>query len=398
LKELRILQVLPRYAPAWSYGGGVRMFWGLANELARLGHEIRVVTSDSLDDGKRTLLTEEQLAERIHVSRFRNRFNRLSAHFGGAFYRPAGMRKAIEAAAAWADVVHMGESRGLHNVWSAHACQRSRAPLVWSAYGGLPEATGIRGVYRAAYDLSITRSIIPRVHRFIAQTQHEREVFVSHGASAARIRLIPLAVTWSDFEDLPARGQLRRRLGLGEKDQVVLSVARLSPVKGLDMLIRSFAQLPRTAEGPFLVLVGWDHGAESSLRALARDLRVADRVIFAGSLLGEDRKLAYVDADVFALAPRVFEETSLAGLEAAACGIPTVLTSECEIPGLVEAGGGLVVARDDAALAAGIGSLLGDVQLRSRTGRAAREAIRERFTIERVAAMHDELFQELVSA
>jgi len=372
------------------------MFWGLANELARLGHEIQAVTSDSLADGARASLSEEQLADGVHVRRFRNRFNRLSAHFGGVFYRPDGMRQGIEDAAKWADVVHMGESRGPHNLWAASASQRCKVPLVWSPYGGLPQATGIRGIYRSAYDIAFTRSIIPCVDRFVAQTQHEKEVFLSHGAPADRIRLIPLAVTGSDFESLPARGLLRSRLGLGAKDHVVVSVARLSPVKGLDMLVQSFAKLPRTPEGPFLVLVGWNHGAEPSLRSLAAELGVQDRVIFAGSLLGEDRKLAYVAADVFAMSPRVFEETSLAALEAAACGLPTVLTAECEIPGLAEAGGGLVVDRNEAALAAGIGSLLNDPALRMNVGRAAKEAVRARFTIERVAALHNDLFQEVV--
>jgi glycosyltransferase involved in cell wall biosynthesis len=117
--------------------------------------------------------------------------------------------------------------------------------------------------------------------------------------------------------------------------------------------------------------------------------------MFVGPLLGKERMLAYVDADVFALSPRVFEETSLAALEAAACGVPTVLTRECEIPGLVEAGGGLVVGRSESALAAGMESLLEHPNSRSEFGHAARQAVRARFTTERIAIAHEDLFNEV---
>lgn len=371
------------------------MFWCLAIELSRMGHDLRAITSDSLNAAERIPIRQEQLAERLHVSRYRNRFNRWSAHFGGIFFRPVGMGAAVHEAAAWADVIHMGESRGPHNLWSANASRKSAKPLVWSPYGGLPLANGLRGIYRAAYDVAFTSSVIPVVSRFIAQTEHEKEVILLRGAQADRIKTIPLCVDWSEFEQPPVSGGLRTRIGIRPKDNLIVSVARLSPVKGLDILMRSFARLPQTAAGPFLALVGWDHGSGSMLRRLAADLGVNDRVMFVGALLGKERMLAYSDADVFALAPRVFEETSLAALEAAACGVPTVLTRECEIPGLIESGGGLVVERSEAALAAGIQSLLESPDLRVKLGRAARQAVRERFTTERIAEAHEAVFNEV---
>src|ERR1700676_3631880 len=112
LASMRILQVLPRYAPAWAYGGGVRMFWLLAQELARRGHQIDVVTSDSLARDERAEHLDEDLEPRIHVRRFRNRFNAMSASLPAVFYRPRSMRHGLREAMAQADVAHMGESRG----------------------------------------------------------------------------------------------------------------------------------------------------------------------------------------------------------------------------------------------------------------------------------------------
>jgi glycosyltransferase involved in cell wall biosynthesis len=373
------------------------MFWCLATELAARGHQVRAITSDAIDASRRAAVLEENLADRIAVKRYRNRFNSLSARLGPIFFRPRGMRAAIEESMKWADVVHVGESRGPHNVWVSAARANTDTPVVWSPYGGLPVAPGIRGAYRAMYDFAYSRSIISRVDRFVAETAHESEVLIGLGAPNQRIRIIPLCVEWTDFAVLPAAGVLRRSLGIRDEDHLIVSVARLSPVKGLEIVVEAFARLQRTPYGPYLAMVGWDHGSGPLLRRLASQLGVADRVLFPGALLGDDRLHAYVDADVFALAPRVFEETSLAALEAAGCGTPTVVTRECEIPKLAESGGGYVVERTPAAIAATIESLLDCADLRREVGQTARQVVQDSLTTTRVAEMHEAVFAEVVS-
>ena len=393
---MKILQVLPRYAPAWAYGGGVQMFWMLARELVSRGHHLEVVTSDSMSREERFKRLEEELEAGIHVRRYRNRYNSMSATLPAVFYRPRSMREGLRAAVAGVDVVHMGESRGIHNVWTAEAASAAQVPLAWSAFGGLPTATGVRGLYRQAHDVLWTRRVVPRVDAFIAQTPHERGVYLEHGAPAQKIREIPLCVDLSAFESLPPRGNLRRRLGLSDTDRLVVCVARLAPVKGLELLVEALALVPASARGPHLALVGWDHGSLEALRSLAVRLGVAGRVHFPGALFGDDRLLAYRDADVFALAPIVFEETSLAALEAAASGCVTVLTTHCEVPGLAAADGGLVVPRDPAALARAVAGLLEEDDRRAAMGERARAHVRGNFSVEHVTDLHETLFRELV--
>jgi glycosyltransferase involved in cell wall biosynthesis len=199
-----------------------------------------------------------------------------------------------------------------------------------------------------------------------------------------------------DQPQLPAPGKLRQQLGLSSDTGLVLCVARLSPVKGIDKLIRAFAKV-RLRHRTHLAIVGWDHGAQRSYEDLVRRLGVADRVSFCGPLYGDDRFQAYVDADVFALTPRVFEETSLAALEAAACGVPTVLTARCEIPGLAQAGGGLVVKDTDDAVARGIESLLGDPRQRRAVGATGRGFVSVHFSPASVAIQHERLFAEMIT-
>ena len=102
---------------------------------------------------------------------------------------------------------------------------------------------------------------------------------------------------------------------------------------------------------------------------------------FAGPVYGDDRFAAYASADVFALTPRHWEETSLAALEAAACGTPVVVSEQASIPGLGEAGGGFVVPLERGRIAGAIGEAL----VRSpELGSNARELVRREHSSESV--------------
>jgi glycosyltransferase involved in cell wall biosynthesis len=372
------------------------MFWLLARELASRGHQIDVVTSDSLSRDERAQHLDENLQPSIHVRRFRNRFNSMSGSLPVVFNRPRSMRAGLRDAMAHADVVHMGESRGVHNLWAARAASTARVPLVWSAFGGLPAATSVRGVYRRLHDILFTRKIVPLVDAFVAQSEHEETVYLAHTAPRSKIHRIPLCVDLSLFERLPEHGALRRRLGIRNADQLVVSVARLAPVKGLDLLVDAFSRVPENGRGPHLALIGWDHGSLPALKAQVKRLGLAHRVHFPGALYNEERLIAYRDADVFCLTPRVFEETSLAALEAAASGCPTVLAQECEIPGLAAAGGGFVVPREPEVVAGAISQLLADDTGRHSAGERAREHVTTYFSASSVAAQYEALFQKLI--
>ena len=82
-------------------------------------------------------------------------------------------------------------------------------------------------------------------------------------------------------------------------------------------------------------------------------------MIFTGLLTGEDKLAALAAADLFAL-PAVGEGFSMAVLEAMACGLPVLLTPGCNFPEVVDAGAGMVVAREVPALSEGLRALLTD--------------------------------------
>src|SRR5689334_3402925 len=110
---MRILQVVPRYAPAWAFGGGVRMTYELGRTWVRHGHHVTAFTSDQ-QDGRRQFETLTADVDGIQVRRFRNPLPALAARYPFLFFRPHGLRAELSDLRGAFDVVHVAESRGPH--------------------------------------------------------------------------------------------------------------------------------------------------------------------------------------------------------------------------------------------------------------------------------------------
>ncbi len=169
----------------------------------------------------------------------------------------------------------------------------------------------------------------------------------------------------------------------------IVAVGRLVARKGFDQVIRALRTLP-AAE---LVIVGvptrgtLDRDPEvKRLRALAKRLRVRDRVRIVGPMSREEMPEMLRSADVVASAPW-YEPFGLVPLEAMACGVPVVGTA---VGGLVdtivdEVTGLLVPPYQPATLAHGLGRVLSDPVLRDALGVAAADRARSRYTWDRIA-------------
>jgi glycosyltransferase involved in cell wall biosynthesis len=170
-----------------------------------------------------------------------------------------------------------------------------------------------------------------------------------------------------------ARAEARADLGIAPDARLVGTVGNFTAKKDQATLLRAVAELPARGLGgggdTMLVLVGLGP-LEAELKALAAGLGVADRVLFPGSRDDVYRLLPALD--VFALSSR-FEGLPIALLEAMATGVAPVATTVGGIPEVITDGqnGLLVDPGDPSALAAALGRVLGDDELRAHLGAAA---------------------------
>jgi phosphatidylinositol alpha-1,6-mannosyltransferase len=183
----------------------------------------------------------------------------------------------------------------------------------------------------------------------------------------------------------PDRRAARARLGLPSRGPLVVSVSRLVPRKGMDVLIEAANRL--SASYPDLVVAIAGGGRElSRLERLAAAGTATVRVL--GRVSDEDRAALLGAADVFVMACHnrwlglEQEGFGIVFLEAASAGVPQIAgdsggASEAVADGV----SGLVVAEpaDPGAVAEALRSLLADPTRRRRMGRAARARVQESF-------------------
>jgi glycosyltransferase involved in cell wall biosynthesis len=172
---------------------------------------------------------------------------------------------------------------------------------------------------------------------------------------------------------------------------VVGALARFSPGKRLDLLVRALPELP----GVTAVLVG-DGPERAALERLALELGVGDRVVFAGWRADARALLATFDALVV---PSDYESLPLVILEAMFAGVPVVATDVGSVSEAVLDGEtGRTVPVDDAgALAEALRGVL-EPGAAQTLGERAREVARERFAVERMVRDYDRLYRELCPA
>jgi len=175
----------------------------------------------------------------------------------------------------------------------------------------------------------------------------------------------------------------------------IISIGRLSPEKGFNILIQAMARLVSQGVDASLVLVG-DGSERDSLSDLAKKENLSDRVHFIGYRDKAFNLIPYFD--VFVLSS-YSEGLPITLLEAMQAGVPVVTTSVGEIPEVLGAGqfGTLVATGDPGVLAKALEDVYtnrGGAKLRAI---AARDRVLTKYSVEKMASKYFAEYQNLVS-
>jgi len=355
-ERIRVLHVGKYYPPV---PGGMERVLQLLCEGERRHVDSRALVA-STDGG-----TERAVIGGVPVTRVAS-FTRI-----GSVAVSPGL--ALELLRSRADITVIHEPNPVALV--ADVMTRRRGPLLVYLHS---EVVRPQWKYRLLYR-PFLRRVLDRAARIIvaspamAESAEQLEgyrdkcVVIPYGIDTARLHLTPA---------VEARLTEIRAASAGEP--LVLFTGRLVPYKGVDVLIRAMK-----GSNARLALVG-DGPLAGSLRDLARDLQVADRVTFMGALSDPELIALYHACDVFVL-PSVTraEAFGIVQIEAMACGKPVISTSVASgVPWVNRHGEtGLIVPPGDVnALRHAIASLTADESLRARLGGAGRRRVEREFT------------------
>lgn len=270
------------------------------------------------------------------------------------------------------DVVHA--QFGPSAVFALPYAKLARLPLVVTFHGYdvplLYEARRLRGPRRQYAWFS--GPALRRMTLGLCDSEELRQMLIEFGVPAAKLRVHLLGVDTLRFS--PRDGMFDVDAGRPAR---VLMVGRFVEKKGFRHGLEAFARAP-SAKHARLTLIG-SGPLDAELRALARDLGIADRVDFTGALQHAQVVERMREHDVL-LAPCIVasngdRDSGLIVLrEACACGLVPIATRMGGLPDSVDDGesGFLTEMRDSAAMGERLELLLRDPALRSTMGRASR--------------------------
>jgi N-acetyl-alpha-D-glucosaminyl L-malate synthase BshA len=248
------------------------------------------------------------------------------------------------------------------------------------------------GIDNSFYE--ITRFSIEQSDRVTAVSDYLARETQSHFRLEQEIDVVPNFIDSRTFH--PGHRTAERRLAYAAPGEHLIGhLSNFRSVKRVPDVIRTFALVQRELPSRLLMI---GSGAElEPARQLAGELGVGDRVNFLGPVLNVAEVLAQLD---LFLLPSEYESFGLAALEAMACGVPVVCSKAGGLPEVVEedVSGLLCAVGDYQCMAKSVIALLQDGERHQRLREGAHRSAVGRFPRDRVVAMYEKIYQELLES
>jgi glycosyltransferase involved in cell wall biosynthesis len=209
------------------------------------------------------------------------------------------------------------------------------------------------------------------------------------------IAVIPNGVDTARYSGLTDPGAAFERWPSLKNKRIMLFLARIHPIKGLEPLVSAWAKVAGEHPDWALVIAGPDEtGLKAKLEQIARG--TGERTVFTGAVYGETKDALLAAAEVFTM-PSYSEGFSNSILEALACGLPALISPQCNFPKVASAQAGWLVQPQEPAIETAMREMLGMSQAQLQTvGERGRTLVRQEYDWSAIAAMMKQVYQWLL--
>ncbi|HSL42298.1 MAG TPA: glycosyltransferase [Anaerolineales bacterium] len=390
---MHILFVTLGFYPALAWGGPVKVVYQNSKELIRRGHQVTVYCTNLLNKKeKMSSKTFETDYEGIHVVYF-NTWN-IASWPGtlGPFWLPdlgAYLEKHIHDF----DVIHLMGYRSPIIPLIASKARKAHVPIVTHPQGALPVMVSSFFLKRL-YDQVLGKRELQGISSLIALQEIEKQHAIMRGVPPEKIEIIPNGIDVSAHCRVSKPGDFRRAFRLSPDGPLILFLGRVNKIKGVDLLIKSFAQLRDL--NTQLAIVGPDDGQMTEIRDLIKELDLEKDVFLTGLVSDEMKSAAYQDADLYVL-PSRSDAYPTTVMEACLAEKPMVVTEGCQMAKLIKDRIADVEPFDIDAFASGMRKLLTDRSLYRKYRDNCKDMMKDTFSIEAVVDRLELLYQRVVS-
>lgn len=243
---------------------------------------------------------------------------------------------------------------------------------------------------------SMNRLALHAMDYRVCVSDQMRETLIARGFDPNDLFAIYNGVDFSRPKPNISRAGWLEKIGCDfADDTVIVGIgARLDPVKDVATTVRGFAEAAAQCDKLRLLIAG-DGQEMETLKALAKELKVSDRVFFAGWVSDMDGYYASVDINVIS---SISETFPYAVTEAARAGIPTVASRVGGLPKLIIPGqtGMLFEPGDYKTLGEHLLKMARDEKLRRKMGEAVYDKARREFSTESTCRRQIEIYNAVL--
>jgi len=355
---LKILHVVNMVAP--RYGGAGIAAQLIARYQAKAGHKVTLLSTNVdfpnglLSQPTNTSFIDDGYEKRLFSVQFRPLL--LSIPF------IIWLKRKIYSF----DIIHIHGLYRFPVTCSAMIARIAKLPYVISPHGSLDPFIYkqshhnllIKRLYENLFEFNNLRNA-SAIH-YTAKEEAKQASFLNFNNKSI---ITPIGINWEKYGTLYDKGLFRKRFRINMEVPLVLFLGRINFVKGLDLLIPSFYHVIKRYPYAQLAIVGPDNeGYGTTVRSLANQYGVLDKIFFIDHLSQDEVVFAYTDADVFVL-PSYSENFGITVVEAMACACPVVISNQVKIwPEIQEDGAGIVVNLEPSEIANAICQVLSDTK------------------------------------
>ncbi len=226
------------------------------------------------------------------------------------------------------DVVHMHVYRTFQNIVLYYYCRKYKIPYIIDAHGSVPYFRK-KIILKKLFDWFIGRSILKNASKLLAESKIgvlEYKKIIPQ-LTDIQLKVIYPSFNLKDFSYNQEKHKFRKLQNLSLDTNMIIFVGRLSPIKGLEFLLKSFAKFLTKLPNSKLYLIGDDGGTGyiSTLKKLIRDYKLVESVVFTGFLSGKHKHSAIIDANVL-IQCSLQEQGPRVPFDAVLLGTPVIAT------------------------------------------------------------------------
>lgn len=287
---------------------------GIAREAAGPSYSVPALVSHQGQAGHKVAL--HSLGEPVFQSSAHwNDLRYARDHAGFPALQKLGKSRALYAAlkAANGDVIHAHGLWQMPFIYAARVAKQTGKPLVLAPRGMLATAAmQVSARRKSIFALAAQNAALRQVSMFHATAVSEYDAIRNYGLTQP-VAIVPNGI------DVPSQHNSDR----GTQNRKVLYLGRIHPLKGLDILIKSWAQIEKKHPEWHLECVGPDQlGYAAELRRLADELNLR-HVTISPPVFGAEKWAAYAKADLYVL-PSHSENFAITIAEALAASLPVI--------------------------------------------------------------------------